>query len=122
MTDRGSQVVLALVADKWTPVVLDALSGQTLRFGELRRETGAVSHKVLAATLRAMERNGLVTRTSHGEVPPRVEYALTAIGQALVESLEGLARWGAAHGDDVAAARERWDRDDPVATGTSSRT
>jgi len=117
VTGKGSQHVLELMADKWTPVLITTLSGRTLRFGELRRETGPISQKVLAATLRTMERNGLVTRTSHGEVPPRVEYALTNMGNALVESLGALETWASAHLDDVEAARERWDsgsQTDPV--------
>ncbi len=96
------------------------LSGRTLRFGELRRETGQVSQKVLAATLRAMERNGLVTRTSYAEVPPRVDYALTDLGESLVESLEALERWGATHAEEVEAAQDQWDRSELPATAVSS--
>lgn len=119
---RESHWVLDLLSDKWTPVVIKTLSGRTLRFGELRREIGQVSQKVLAATLRAMERNGLVTRTSYAEVPPRVDYALTDLGESLVKSLEALDRWGVAHIKEVEAAQDRWDRSElPVTAVPSSQ-
>lgn len=119
---RESHWVLDLLSDKWTPVVIKTLSGRTLRFGELRREIGQVSQKVLATTLRAMERNGLVTRTSYAEVPPRVDYALTDLGESLVKSLEALDWWGVAHIKEVEAAQDRWDRSElPVTAVPSSQ-
>jgi len=118
---KESLWVLDLLSDKWTPVVIHTLSGRTLRFGELRREIGQVSQKVLAATLRAMERNGLVTRTSYAEVPPRVDYALTELGESLVESLEALERWGVTHVEEVEAAQDQWDRSEFGATASSSQ-
>ena len=117
---RESHWVLDLLSDKWTPVVIHTLSGRTLRFGELRRETGQVSQKVLAGTLRAMERNGLVTRTSYAEVPPRVDYALTELGESLVESLEALERWGVTHVEEVEAALDQWDRSERPASAVPS--
>ncbi len=117
---KESHWVLDLLSDKWTPVVIYTLSGRMLRFGELRREIGQVSQKVLAATLRAMERNGLVLRTSYAEVPPRVDYALTDLGELLVESLEALERWGVAHVEEVEAAQDQWDRSELHATAISS--
>lgn len=117
---RESHWVLDLLSDKWTPVVISTLSGRTLRFGELRRETGQVSQKVLASTLRSMERNGLVTRTSYAEVPPRVDYALTDLGESLVESLEALERWGVTHVEEVVAAQDQWDRSELPPTGPAA--
>jgi DNA-binding HxlR family transcriptional regulator len=114
------------MSDKWATVVIVALARGTMRFGELRRQLDGVSQKVLTATLRSMERNGLVTRTVYPVVPPRVDYALTGLGLSLFETLGAICKWGADHMDDVDAARERWDREavtisQQPALATSSR-
>ena len=85
--DCPSRLVLDRIAEKWTGLVVIALGERTLRFGELRERIGGVAPKVLTQTLRALERDGLVTRTVYAEVPPRVEYALTALGRSLCEPL-----------------------------------
>ncbi len=76
--------VIARVADKWTMIILDVLAehGET-RFVQLQRQVGGISQKMLTQTLRDMEREGLVIRTVHAEVPPRVEYRLTDLGLSL---------------------------------------
>lgn len=66
----------------------------TKRFGELKKSIGSVSQKVLTAQLRDMESNGLVTRTVYPEVPPRVEYSLTALGRSLKPILDAMWNWG----------------------------
>ena len=71
----------------------DLLTG-TKRFGELKKSIGSVSQKVLTAQLRAMEENGLLTRTVYAEVPPRVEYALTDLGKSLNPILDAMWNWG----------------------------
>ena len=101
--------VLAAIADKWTLVVLDALDGETLRFADLQRAVGGISQKVLTQTLRDLERNGFVTRTVYPEVPPRVEYALTALGESVSEAMCSLWHWTDDHHADVLAARARFD-------------
>jgi DNA-binding HxlR family transcriptional regulator len=101
--------VLETIADKWTLVVLDALDGETLRFADLQRAVGGISQKVLTHTLRALERNGFVTRTVYPEVPPRVEYALTPMGDSVAEAMCAIWGWTADHHADVIAARERFD-------------
>lgn len=104
-----SRLVLDRVAEKWTGLVVLALGGGTLRFGELRERIGGVAPKVLTQTLRSLERDGLVTRTVYAEVPPRVEYALTPLGRSLGEPLAAVQEWAERNVSRVLAARERAD-------------
>lgn len=94
----GSQVLLDLLADKWTIPVVHELARGTRRFSELQHHLGTVSPKMLTQCLRRLERHGLVQRTVHAEVPPRTEYALTALGRTLDEPLRTLCRWVEEHG------------------------
>ena len=82
-----TRVVLDHVTSKWGVLVLAALAAGTLRWGELRREVDGISEKMLAATLRTFEADGLVHREAYPEVPPRVEYSLTDLGREAVEAL-----------------------------------
>jgi DNA-binding HxlR family transcriptional regulator len=95
---RGSHVLLGLLADKWTIPVVHALARGTKRFGELRKEVGEVSQKVLTQCLRRLESHGLVRRTVYPVVPPRVEYSLTPLGMSLNEPLAGICQWITRHG------------------------
>ena len=105
------QETLARIADKWTLVAIDALDeGGTLRFGELRRRLGQISQKMLTKTLRQLERDGLVIRTVHAAVPPKVEYRLTPLGRALGNAVCGIWTWAARHLADVERARRVYDR------------
>ena len=92
-----SRAVLDLVARRWTVLIIGALSGGPQRFGHLQRTVGGVSAKVLSQVLRELARDGLVTRTLYPEIPPRTEYALTALGQALVVPLAALRDWAQAN-------------------------
>ena len=75
--------VLSRVGDKWTVLVVELLSNGPMRFNELRRLIGNISQKMLTTTLRALERDGLVTRTVYPTIPPRVDYKLTDLGREL---------------------------------------
>jgi DNA-binding HxlR family transcriptional regulator len=101
--------ILGQVADKWTLVLIDELGEETVRFADLRRRAGGISAKVLTQTLRGMERNGLVRRVVYPQVPPRVEYSLTAVGAALGEAVCGIWTWTEAHFAEVLASRSRFD-------------
>ena len=108
--DCPSRVVLDRIAEKWTGLVVLALGDETLRFGELRARIGGVAPKVLTQTLRALERDGLLTRTVYAQVPPRVEYRLTDLGRSLREPLGVVQDWAERNVSRVLAARERADR------------
>ena len=84
------RVVLEHVTSKWGVLVLAALREGTYRFSELRRRVDGVSEKMLSQTLRALEQDGLIARVAYPEVPPRVEYNLTALGREAAELLVGL--------------------------------
>ncbi|WP_402463563.1 winged helix-turn-helix transcriptional regulator [Isoptericola aurantiacus] len=104
-----SRTVLDQVADRWSVLVVGALAGGPQRFSHLARRVDGVSQKMLTQTLRGLERDGLVTRTVHAEVPPRVEYELTEAGRAAYEPLRALEGWAREHAGAVLAAREAYD-------------
>jgi DNA-binding HxlR family transcriptional regulator len=86
--------VLARFGDKWSLLVIQLLGrAGTMRFNELHKTIDDISQKMLTVTLRTLETDGLVSRTVFPEVPPRVEYAITPLGESLIPHIEGLARW-----------------------------
>jgi len=101
--------MLARVGDKWSILVLGALGTQRMRFGALNRAVPAISPRVLAVTLRALERDGLVVRTAYATVPPRVEYEQTPRGRSLREALEPLANWVLENRDGLEESRRAFD-------------
>ena len=88
------EVTLMLISDRWKVLILRDLLGGTKRFGELKKSIGSISQKVLTSNLRSMEEDGLLTRKVYAEVPPRVEYSLTALGRSLSPVLEAMRAWG----------------------------
>lgn len=88
------ETTLMLIGDKWKVLILRDLMPGTKRFGELKKSIGSVSQKVLTAQLRDMEEKGLVNRHVYAEVPPRVEYNLTELGQSLKPILDAMWAWG----------------------------
>ena len=98
--------IIGRVADKWTMLILEALhEGGTLRFTEVGRAVGGISQKMLTKTLRELERDGLITRTVHPVIPPRVDYALTDLGRSLGAAFCGVWIWLEAHHDRIMQAR-----------------
>ena len=110
--DCPTRMVLDRVADKWTVLVLGLLEGGPQRFNRLRREVEGLSQKMLAQTLRSLERDGLVTRTAFPTVPVTVEYALTPLGRTLATALRPLMDWAEARFGEVAAAQRAYDARD----------
>jgi DNA-binding HxlR family transcriptional regulator len=101
--------ILNRVGDKWSILVIAMLDQGTRRFTELRREVEGISQRMLALTLRQLERDGLVQRTVYPVVPPKVEYQLTDLGSTLLESVRGLVSWATEHRGQVTAARVAYD-------------
>jgi DNA-binding HxlR family transcriptional regulator len=101
--------ILDRIADKWSLLVIALLEHRRLRFTELRREIDGVSQRMLTVTLRQLERDGLVHRTVHPVVPPRVEYELTPLGVSLHETVQALVTWTDAHQREIATARSAYD-------------
>ena len=88
------EVTLMLISDRWKVLILRDLLGGTKRFGELEKSIGSISQKVLTSNLRSMEEDGLLTRKVYAEVPPRVEYTLTELGESLRPILCAMQQWG----------------------------
>jgi DNA-binding HxlR family transcriptional regulator len=104
--------LLTKVGDKWsifTMLALSMLPGGRARFSELNRSIPTISERMLALTLRNLERDGLVAREIFAEIPPRVEYELTEMGQSLLPALQGLVDWVGAHAQRVTSARRAFD-------------
>ncbi|MFJ6568242.1 winged helix-turn-helix transcriptional regulator [Streptomyces sp. NPDC091292] len=102
----GLDAAVDVVGGKWKPMILWALyAGETLRFGELRRAVSGVSEKMLIQQLRELEADGIVHREVYREVPPKVEYSLTDLGEQLNTALIPLGLWGERHMDEVVARK-----------------
>ena len=106
---RAISEVLARVGDKWTVLVVSTLGGGPKRFNELRKALGSISQRMLTLTLRALERDGLVTRTVYPTVPPRVDYALTGLGRSLLDPVNALSMWARRNRAAIAQARAQFD-------------
>ena len=106
--DCPTRVVLDRIGDKWTVLVIGALIDGPLRFTALRHRVGGVAPKVLTQTLRAMERDGLLTRTVFAQVPPRVDYALTELGVSLGAPIAVLTDWAETHVSQIMTARDEF--------------
>jgi DNA-binding HxlR family transcriptional regulator len=101
--------VLRRVGDTWSVYVIDLLGQGTKRFTELHRSIDGITARMLTVTLRGLERDGIVTRTIHPVIPPRVEYALTPMGQTLLETIGQLVTWTDSHLSEIEAARAAYD-------------
>lgn len=103
----GTRTVLDLLSGKWRTDVLYLLASGTRRYSEVLYEVGEISKKTLTQTLRTLERDGLITRRVYAQVPPRVEYSLTALGWSLTSQLMSMYEWASEHRPEIEAARVR---------------
>ena len=107
--DRLVEEIIARIADKWTLLLLEALAQHgTVRFSRLADLVGGISQKMLTQTLRRMEADGFITRTAYPEIPPRVEYALTPLGESLGAAFCGVWEWAEKHHGEMIRAREAY--------------
>lgn len=104
-----SRQVLDRIGDTWSVLIVTLLAGGPERYTTLQRQIEGISPKMLTQTLRALERDGLITRTVQAVVPPRVDYELTPLGESLLGLVEALEKWAVNHMDDVLAARATYD-------------
>lgn len=113
--------MLDVLANKWTMLIIGALGGGPMRFGELRRRLDGITQKMLSQTLRMLERDGLVTRTVYPTIPPRVEYAHTDLGRNVGELLDAIRIWSEAHIVEILTARAAYNEqlERPVVAVTS---
>jgi DNA-binding HxlR family transcriptional regulator len=106
---RAIRDVLDRVGDKWSLLVVSTLRSERLRFTELQRHIPGISQRMLTLTLRQLERDGLITRTVHAEVPPRVEYELTELGGTLIQLAMALADWAIDNQPRIEESRAAYD-------------
>jgi DNA-binding HxlR family transcriptional regulator len=106
---RAIRGILDRIGDKWTLLVVATLDGERLRFTELQQRIPGISQRMLTLTLRHLERDGLIARTVFAEVPPRVEYELTATGRTLIAPAVTLAEWAIEHNPDIEASHRAYD-------------
>lgn len=100
--------VLSRIGDKWSMLVLITLQANgTMRFSDIHKTIGDVSHRMLTVTLRSLEQDGLVSRKIYAEVPPRVEYCLTDTGNSLIPHIQGLVAWAVEHMDGFRELQKR---------------
>ena len=107
--DCPSRQVLDRIGDTWSVLIVGSLADGPRRYTSLARQIGGVSPKMLTQTLRGLERDGLLTRTVHPVVPPRVDYELTKLGRSLLDLVGALETWAETHMDEVFAARSAYD-------------
>jgi len=103
----GLDAALCVLGGKWKPLILFHLAHGTRRYGELRRAVGGVSDKVLIQQLKELQADGIIARVDYREIPPKVEYSLTAFGRTLSKSLAPLCEWGTKYSRDVEAIMTR---------------
>ncbi|MGW0803811.1 winged helix-turn-helix transcriptional regulator [Nonomuraea sp. NPDC002799] len=96
------------IGDKWTAKIIRCLESAPRRFTELQTTLRGITPKVLTESLRAMERDGLLTRAAYAEIPPRVEYTLTDLGRSLIEPMNAGCEWSRRHLSELIDARESW--------------
>ncbi|MFJ9590812.1 winged helix-turn-helix transcriptional regulator [Streptomyces acidicola] len=106
---RGFRETLDRIGGKWSVLVVGLLNQGPLRFGMLHQRVPGISQRMLTLTLRHLERDGIVSRTAYAQVPPRVEYELTALGESLRPTVYALARWVTDHHDEIETARHNYD-------------
>ncbi|WP_239167195.1 winged helix-turn-helix transcriptional regulator [Catellatospora coxensis] len=98
------------IGDKWAGLIICCLEDGPRRFTEIQVPLRGVTAKVLAQTLRGMERDGMITRTAYPEIPPRVVYELTDLGRTLLEPIAACREWAKEHLPTILAAREEWEK------------
>src|SRR6478735_4300119 len=106
---KAIRAILDQICNKWTLLIVATLDQGTIRFTDLHQQIPGISQRMLTLTLRHLERDGLVSRTVHAEVPPRVEYELTPLGQTLISPAVVLAEWAVEHDPDIESNQSSYD-------------
>ncbi|ALG08141.1 winged helix-turn-helix transcriptional regulator [Kibdelosporangium phytohabitans] len=114
--DSLAREIFSDIANKWALLIIETIGDDTRRFTELRDGIEGISHKMLTQNLRMLERNGLVLRTVHPTVPPRVDYTLTEAGHGLRKTVDGMCDWTQQYLGHIEASRRRFD--EPVTSPT----
>ncbi|MFC3452133.1 winged helix-turn-helix transcriptional regulator [Amycolatopsis speibonae] len=108
--DSLAREIFSDVANKWALLIIETIGDRTRRFTELRNDIEGISHKMLTQNLRMLERNGLIERTVHPTVPPRVDYTLTEAGHGLRATVDGMCDWTHLFLGHIEDSRRRFDK------------
>jgi DNA-binding HxlR family transcriptional regulator len=103
------RTILGRIGDKWAIYVVDRLGQGPRRFTELQRSIDGITARMLTVTLRGLERDGVLTRTAHAVIPPRVDYELTPLGESLLDTIGQLVSWADDHLPEIEAAQADYD-------------
>ena len=101
MPENLVEMALKTMGDRWKVMIIQELMDGTKRFGEIKKELGDITQKVLTSNLRALEEKGILVRTVYAQIPPRVEYTLTAVGFALKPVIDSMVAWGAEYRENM---------------------
>jgi len=116
--DRGNcgqiSEILGRIGDKWTVLIIMVLHGRPHRFNEIKRAVGGISQQMLTRTLKNLERDGMITRTVHPTVPPKVEYALADLGRSLATPVVAMGAWASANLPTINQQRALYDASQPT--------
>lgn len=107
MAECGVRNLLDRVGDKWSLIIIDLLSEGTLRYSELDHQIESISQKMLTVTLKSLETDGLISRKVYPQIPPKVEYTLTELGETLLPAIAMLKKWAVDSSPAILAARAR---------------
>lgn len=110
MADCGVRNLLDRFGDKWSLMVIDFLSEGTLRYSELDNKIQSISQKMLTVTLKSLETDGLISRKVYPQIPPRVEYSLTNLGETLIPAIAMMKKWAVDHTPAILEARNKMNR------------
>jgi DNA-binding HxlR family transcriptional regulator len=119
---RFVRSVLERIGDKWSLMIIGSLHQGPTRFTALQQMIGGISQRMLTLNLRQLERDGLISRTVYAEVPPRVEYELTALGHSLLVPVLDLVNWAADHSDQIEAQRIAYDTTGTTGAADTTKT
>jgi DNA-binding HxlR family transcriptional regulator len=100
-TDCPVVHTMSIIGGRWKPIIIYCLMGGKLRFGKLSLFIPTISRKILTEQLKELENYGLIKREEFNEVPPKVEYSLTALGESLIPVIHAMCKWGQTEGRDV---------------------
>ena len=108
-TDKTlTEIVFDVIGDRWKVKIVESLLDGTQRFGELKKSVGNITQKVLTSNLRKLEEHGLLIRKVYAQIPPKVEYRLTALGKKLKPMIDSMIEWGTEYTSKMGGISKKW--------------
>ena len=108
-TDKTlTEIVFDVIGDRWKVKIVESLLNGTQRFGELKKSVGNITQKVLTSNLRKLEEHGVLIRKVYAQIPPKVEYRLTALGKKLKPMIDSMIEWGTEYTSKMGGISKKW--------------